>query len=81
MICKIRETTTDGGVTTYWRNGRLHATATSYHRGGCLYAGLITLKHLDTAETKTVESTTCWDRQPGEHCHYLTELAHKHLKT
>jgi hypothetical protein len=79
MICKAREVNHDGSVTTYWRNGRRHATATSAHRGGCLYAGVITLKDLDSAQTRTVESTTCWDRQPGETCPYLDGLYEKHF--
>jgi len=79
MICKVRLQNDNAHCTTFWRDGHKHATATSVHRGGCLYCGFITLKNLQTAEIVTVESTLCWDYQVGDNNAYLNSLWDKHL--
>lgn len=79
MICKQRLQENPAVVTTFWRDGHKHATATSCHRGGCLYAGFVTLKNLQTTQIVTVESTACWDYQVGDANAYLSSLWDKHL--
>lgn len=80
MICLKKELTKDNGVETCWRNGHKYAIAVSYHRGGCLYAGFIILKCLNTCWSKEISSTMNWDyHNINDYSPYLESLWEKHF--
>lgn len=74
MVLKHQGETTDGGKIYHFRNGHKQATHVAYHRGGCLYAGTITLRDMSNGNTKEVDSTAM--EVSGA---YVTSLWEKHL--
>lgn len=62
-------------ITDYYRSGTCFASHTSIRRGGCLYAGWITLRNLATADYLELPSTM----GPMASPEYVASLWTKHL--
>lgn len=65
-------------VTAVDQERGLSAVHSSFHRGGCLYAGTVTLRNTKTGDTREVDITSRAVNTP-EHARYLIGLAAKHV--
>lgn len=71
----------DGGITRKFRNhqGTAFVFATHARRGGCLYAGEITLYDATTGRSKSIDSTTPPAGNIGDTNEYIGQLYRRHM--
>jgi len=79
MICKHRETKTDGTDVAYYRDGSKWVGVFSWNRGGCLCATTVIFRDLSDGRNKEISTTGCVTDNLGDTNNYYAQLWEKHL--